>query len=546
MRRYSASRRASSSAASSGSSSESSSSSSGKSPRAFSSSSAATKTRNSPQASRSSRPRSSSREQNDNTISTTSTSASSSSSRSTSVSSRSNGPSKASRSSSSSRTITAGKLAALPDATLGHCHRGPGRLDPAPPDVAGLRFAPDELPPDEEPGREDEEHDRDQRVDPQPEEVVRGIDPQELLEEPPEAVVGDVQREQRRRPDPEPPTDEDQQPRADRVVDELVEEGRVVGARALVLERNIAFVLNVDLQPPGQARRFAVELLIPVVAPPADPLREQEPRCDGVHEQEDAGAGAVDDPGTDHAAEEDPAPDAEAALPDRERAPPVVGHLVPARDVVVSAGPDDAGCDAPDRHPQHQVGVAAEPLPAHPRQPDAGDDREQQHQAVHVDRPAEDVEDAGVRRRDRGEQQGHRRDMLPVGPKACLQQDFDGHRNRAALPDQIGREMEIDIVPGRQPGRVANRIAGPLELLGAPLLDPVELGVQAELSFRRSHTYRFGGRRILVVTFPGGSNQTEVQLATLSRYRHVRRGTSVAPDRSDAAKRATRLWTTPA
>src|SRR5881392_2737959 len=48
--------------------------------------------------------------------------------------------------------------------------------------------------------------------------------------------------------------------------------------------------------------------------------------------------------------------------------------------------------------------------------------------------------------------------------------------------------------PGRQPGRVANRIAGPLELLGAPLLDPVELGVQAELSFRRSHTYRFGGR----------------------------------------------------
>src|SRR5205823_6576287 len=108
------------------------------------------------------------------------------------------------------------------------------------------------------------------------------------------------------------------------------------------------------------------------------------------------------------------------------------------------------------------------------------------------------------------------------------------------------REMEIDIVPGRQPGRVANRIAGPLELLGAPLLDPVELGVQAELSFRRSHTYRFGGQRILVVTFPGGSHQTEVQLATLSRYRHARHGSSVAPDRSDAAKRATRLWTTPA
>ncbi len=54
MRRYSARRRASSSAASSGPRSASSASSSGKSARAFSSSSAATRTRNSPQASRSS------------------------------------------------------------------------------------------------------------------------------------------------------------------------------------------------------------------------------------------------------------------------------------------------------------------------------------------------------------------------------------------------------------------------------------------------------------------------------------------------------------
>src|SRR5205823_15002787 len=117
-------------------------------------------------------------------------------------------------------------------------------------------------------------------------------------------------------------------------------------------------VLDVDLQPPWQARRFAVELLVPVVAPPADPLRKQEPRCDRIHEQEDTGAGAMIDPGTDYAAQEDPAPDAEATLPDRERTPPVVGHLVPAGDVVVSAGPDDAGGDAPDRHPQHQVGIA--------------------------------------------------------------------------------------------------------------------------------------------------------------------------------------------
>jgi hypothetical protein len=38
--------------------------------------------------------------------------------------------------------------------------------------------------------------------------------------------------------------------------------------------------------------------------------------------------------------------------------------------------------------------------------------------------------------------------------------------------------MEVDVVSFRQPGRFLNRVAGALELLCAPLLDPVELGVQ--------------------------------------------------------------------
>src|SRR5439155_26227337 len=214
------------------------------------------------------------------------------------------------------------KLTSLPDAALGHGHGRPGRLDPAPPHVTRGRLAPDELPPDEEGGRDHEEHDRDQRIDPQPQEVVGGIDAEQLLEEAPEAVVRDIEREERRRPDPEPPADEDQQPCPDRVVDELVEKGRVVRVGALILERNVALMLDIDLQPPRQAGRLAVQLLVPVVAPAADSLREQEPRRDGVHEQKNAGARTVDDPGADHAAEEDPAPASEPALPGRAPAPP--------------------------------------------------------------------------------------------------------------------------------------------------------------------------------------------------------------------------------
>src|SRR6185437_12037321 len=88
---------------------------------------------------------------------------------------------------------------------------------------------------------------------------------------------------------------------------------------------------------------------------------------DRVHEQKDARSGAVDDPRADQRAEEDSAPDAEASLPDRERPPPVVGHLVPARDVVIGPRPDDSGRDTPDRHPQHEIRVAPQPLPADPR-----------------------------------------------------------------------------------------------------------------------------------------------------------------------------------
>ena len=76
--------------------------------------------------------------------------------------------------------------------------------------------------------------------------------------------------------------------------------------------------------------------------------------------------------------------------------------------------------------------------------------------------------------------------------------------------------MQVDVVALREPGRVVPRIARALEFLAPPVLDPVELGVVDKPSFRRSHTQRFGDRRLSVVPFPGGCDQTEVQLVTLS------------------------------
>jgi hypothetical protein len=58
-------------------------------------------------------------------------------------------------------------------------------------------------------------------------------------------------------------------------------------------------------------------------------------------------------------------------------------------------------------------------------------------------------------------------------------QDFDGHRNGAALRNQVDRQMQVDIVSCGQSGSVPNRVPGALELLGAPLLDPVELVLQS-------------------------------------------------------------------
>ena len=76
-----------------------------------------------------------------------------------------------------------------------------------------------------------------------------------------------------------------------------------------------------------------------------------------------------------------------------------VGHLVPARDVVV----ERARRRCRPRRPRPRRGSTRSrsppaPHPAHAGQPDAGRDREQQHQPVHVDRQRAEVERAAARR----------------------------------------------------------------------------------------------------------------------------------------------------
>ena len=97
---------------------------------------------------------------------------------------------------------------------------------------------------------------------------------------------------------------------------------------------------------------------------------------------------------------------AESALPDGERPPPLVRHLVPARGEVVEPRADDAGADTPDRDAEDQIPVAAARNPAAAGDRDTGSDAREQHQPVHVDRHRAELERAGRRRRD-GRKESH-------------------------------------------------------------------------------------------------------------------------------------------
>ena len=121
-------------------------------------------------------------------------------------------------------------------------------------------------------------------------------------------------------------------------------------------------------QSPGERGRPAEQLLVEVVADPADRLSDEQSWSGRVQECGDVGAGAAQPPQPDERAGGHPAPDPQSALPDRERTPPVVWYLVPARREVVEPAADQAGREPPDRDLVHELTPTALLLPAAHRQ----------------------------------------------------------------------------------------------------------------------------------------------------------------------------------
>src|SRR4051812_6126286 len=90
-------------------------------------------------------------------------------------------------------------------------------------------------------------------------------------------------------------------------------------------------------------------------------------------------AGAPDAPQPHGDAERDSAPDAEPALQDRERSPPGVRDLVPARGQMVEPPADEAGRETPERDLVDERGVA---IPTAPGDDDRDDHRHRKEQPI--------------------------------------------------------------------------------------------------------------------------------------------------------------------
>src|SRR5689334_15483087 len=83
-------------------------------------------------------------------------------------------------------------------------------------------------------------------------------------------------------------------------------------------------------------------------------------------------------------------------------------------------------------------------------------------------------------------------DILPAWRNACarcLDQDVDRRLVRAPVLDQLDRQVQVDVVPRREGDGVAGVVARSNELLGAPVLDAIELGVLDDMYLRRSHAF---------------------------------------------------------
>src|SRR6266542_3138519 len=217
---------------------------------------------------------------------------------------------------------------------------------------------PRAAPRDEVRQRAGEDQDRGPDVQPQPEDPVRVVHAQRLDPEAADGVRHRVQRERPPAAEPEPAVRPDDQAGDTDVPERLVQERRVVRLRA----GDSALAAGVDPQAPGQRGRLAEQLLVEVVAPAADGLRQHDPRGHRVGErrQRDAGPAAAD-PGA-HPAERDRAPDAEPPLPDLERVDGVPAGAevqLGVAEHVVQPAADQPEHHRPDRDVHDRAGLPA-------------------------------------------------------------------------------------------------------------------------------------------------------------------------------------------
>src|SRR3954464_13480034 len=80
--------------------------------------------------------------------------------------------------------------------------------------------------------------------------------------------------------------------------------------------------------------------------------------------------------------------------------------------------------------------------------------------------------------------------FCPVVETPASDQDVDRRLVGAALLEQLDREVQVDVVPGRQRHRVARVEARADQLLGAPVLDALDLGLDDDVCLSRSHVPR--------------------------------------------------------
>ena len=268
--------------------------------------------------------------------------------------------------------------------------------------------------------------------------MVRGVDPDELDPEAPERVERDVEGEQapaaaggsaarRRRRGRRPPQEVPERSRRG------TRGGRSPG-------RSLRAAGGRGRSRGPRAGRSAFRRAPGSTSCRSDPppVRRAGPGARQSASKPDVGACALRDEAADETAGGDPAPDAEAALPDRERPPPLVGHLVPARREVVQPRTDDARADAPDGAAEDEVPVTAAVDESMTGDPDADADRGEQRQPVHVDRERAEVDGAARRAR------GSRRERLMVP---------GGRSHECRIPRRrSGRLLSERVTPGLRPG----------------------------------------------------------------------------------------------